>query len=879
MTRRTFIVHDRHAMRQWRMRAACASWNGLQVMTFGQAIARMVGGFAHEVDEEILRQAVQAALRDVRLAELARISDLPGMAGAVTGTLRRVWGAGIDLSARRSAHARIAEMARIEAAVLAALPPGSLCPAEMARRATTRLAHAPVLLGPVEIMGVPDLAPCWRPIMRALARHVPVQWHAGPRPAPAWLAGTDVAIVTTAPSTPRITCCSMATPHHEAIEAMRWARELMASGQARSEDIAIATASTGDYDASFLSLRADANFTVHFAHGLPITATRDGQAAAALADIVVRGLSRLRLHRLVSLTGADAPVLAVLPEGWMRVLGTAPLDTLDAWARLLSGLAAGDWPDDIDHAPALRALATLLHRGPEAAGEMGECLLAGRARAIWRAALAAGPAQSVDLTVEGMRLDDPTDACASIAWMPAGTLAASPRRFVRLLGLNSARWPRNAGEDRLLPDHIIPAMELDPLPIGAGDRQAFATIMATAGAQVILSRARRGNDGRLLGRSALLQDYPDETYLRRNRAPVHAYSETDRLTARRDEFARTPQACSATACWHDWLRPDITPHDGLIRANHPVIQAIMQRTQSASSLRMLLRNPLGFMWRYGLGLNTTDSRLSSLMPDAMAVGDLVHATMEHTLVLMTRDGQAARSDVHAIVEQALSDAARAWQHDHATPPQLLWHHLLDGVRTMACWGLRATRENATGCRSYAEVPFGGISAEPDRQAAWDTTIPVPVADTGFFINGYIDRLDLSANGRQAWVYDYKTGRAAGEGTVLKGGAELQRCLYAFAVQALLGPDVQVEATLLYLRDESALRLDDPRQALADLTICLRAARRTTLAGHALIGPDTGGDYDDMRLALPAGLAAYRSRKEAQANRILGDDAIAVWDAP
>ncbi|WP_029335709.1 PD-(D/E)XK nuclease family protein [Komagataeibacter europaeus] len=878
MTRRTIIVHDRHAMRQWRLKAARAGWNGLQVMTFGQAIARLAGGFAREVDEETLRQAVQAALSDVRLAELARISALPGMASAVTGTLRRVWGAGIDLSARSFAHARIAEMARVEAAVLAALPPGCLCPAEMAGRAIARLAHAPALLGPVEIMGMPDLAPCWRPAVQALARHVPVQWHAGPRPAPAWLADTDVVVVADAPSTPDITCCSAATPHHEAIEAMRWARALMASGQARPEDIAIATTGTGDYDASFLSLRADANFTVHFVHGLPITATRDGQAAAALADIVVRGLSRLRLHRLVSLMGADAPALADLPDGWMRVLGTAPLDTPDAWARLLAGLAAGDWPDGTDHAPVLRALADLLHRGPTAAVEMGERLLAGRARAIWRAALAAGPAQSVDLTVEGMRLDDTTDPCASITWMPAGSLAASPHRFVRLLGLNSAHWPRDAGEDRLLPDHIIPTTELNPLPIGAADRQAFATIMATAGAQVVLSRARRGNDGRLLGRSALLQGYPDETYLRRNRVPAHAYSETDRLTARRNEFVRTPQARSATACWHDWQRPDITPHDGLIRADHPVMQAIMQRTQSASSLRMLLRNPLGFMWRYGLGLNTTDTGQAGLMPDAMAVGDLVHATMEHALVLMTRDGQPGRDD-HAIVEQALSDAARAWQHDHATPPRLLWHHLLDGVRTMARWGLRATRENATDCRSYAEVPFGGIPADPGQQAAWDTTTPVPVADTGFFINGYIDRLDLSANGRRAWVYDYKTGRAAGEGTVLKGGAELQRCLYAFAVQALLGPDVQVEATLLYLRDESALRLDDPRQALADLTTCLRAARRTTLAGYALIGPDTGGDYDGMRLALPAGLAAYRSRKEAQANRILGDDAIAIWDAP
>lgn len=155
-------------------------------------------------------------------------------------------------------------------------------------------------------------------------------------------------------------------PHHEAIEAMRWARALMASGQAKPEEIAIATTSAGDHDASFLSLRADADFALHFVHGLPVTATRDGQAAAALADIVARGLSRLRLHRLVSLTGADSPMLTDLPEGWIRILGTAPLDTPDAWGRLLSGRSAGDWPDGMDHGPALRVLVDLLHRGPRA---------------------------------------------------------------------------------------------------------------------------------------------------------------------------------------------------------------------------------------------------------------------------------------------------------------------------------------------------------------------------------------------------------------------------------------------------------------------------------------------------------------------------------
>ena len=92
----------------------------------------------------------------------------------------------------------------------------------------------------------------------------------------------------------------------------------------------------------------------------------------------------------------------------------------------------------------------------------------------------------------------------SACWMPANALAASPRHFVRLLGLNSARWPRAVVEDRLLSDHIVPAAELDPLPVAAADRRDFATILATTEREIVLSRARRGEDGRLLGRSTLL---------------------------------------------------------------------------------------------------------------------------------------------------------------------------------------------------------------------------------------------------------------------------------------------------------------------------------------------------------------------------------------
>ena len=63
---------------------------------------------------------------------------------------------------------------------------------------------------------------------------------------------------------------------------------------------------------------------------------------------------------------------------------------------------------------------------------------------------------------------------------------------------------------------------------------------------------------------------------------------------------------------------------------------------------------------------------------------------------------------------------------------------------------------------------------------------VEIPGAGIFIQGHIDRLDLSGDGTRARVIDYKTGqlRAKMAEVVIKGGSELQRCLYAFAVKTL-----------------------------------------------------------------------------------------------
>lgn len=878
-SRSTLVVHGRLAVRECRLAAARDCRHGLQVMSFEQAAVRLAGGFVRPIDDESLSATIQAVLPATPMGELESIKSLPGMIDAAADTLHKAWRAGIDLAARVVDHPRLEAIAHLEAAVLDQLPAGMMRPVDIAAAAAGRVGHAAATIGPMEIVGLTELSPCWRPLLRALTAQIPVQWTAGPRSVPAWLEGTGVTVSRAPAQTPEISAVSAATAYHEAIEAMRWARSLLASGVSPSQ-IAIATASPADYDDHFLALRADANIDLHFVHGVRTVTTREGQAAAALADIVVRGLSQSRLRRLAALCRDTGP-FEVLPEGWLRVLPTdAPLSTTGAWNRLLARLTPEDWPDGEDHASALRTAVETLAKGPDAANEIGEVFLKGRALAIWRKALLARPAASIDATLETLKRDDGLEACVSVAWMPASALAASPRRFVRLLGLNSSRWPRGIAEDRLIPDHIIPTPVLDPLPVNLADRRDFETILATTAAEVVLSRARRNSDGRLLGRSPLLAGHGDETYLRRNATPIHAFSETDRLMARPQEFAADPQTVGAQGCWRDWRQAEITPHDGLVRADHPLVLAILGRTQSASSLRRLLRNPLGFVWVYAFGWREPQSSAEPLVLDALGIGDLVHMVLDRALRDLEAGSGLASADaetVEAAVARAAQAVAADWESERPVPPAVIWGRTLDDARVMAGRALSYGDDVLPGARAYGEVPFGGSEPKSDAKTPWDASAPVTIPDTGFNIAGYIDRLDISGDGKRALVRDYKTGRPPRGDIRLNGGRELQRCLYAFAVKSLLGDDVTISASLLYPREPVDLQLDDPEAVLAEFTGYLRAARTSLAEGAALPGPDTGGDYDDLAFALPANASAtYCKRKMPAAAERLGE-VTQVWE--
>lgn len=881
---------------------------GARVMPFEGLAARLAGGFLAPIEPQELSRAVGGVLDgegSVDLGDLEGIRALPGVRKTLADTLRKAWRAGLDLEARAAAHPRLAALARVEAAVLARLRPDQLRPADLVARALDRLRSAPEALreavGTVELRGFPDLERCWRPLLLELPTATAVAWDAGPFEPPPWLAGTGVAVRRADLKSPAVQTVSCATPRHEVVEALRWARALLANGRARPQDIAFAAASTAPFDDFMVSLAEEANLPVHFAHGRSALHTREGQAAAALADVLVRGLSQERVRRLVPRAGKPGSPLERLPDGWVSALPSeAPLRSAALWRRALAGKDKGDI------AAILLPVVELLERGPEAAHDAGELLLGGAARALWRRALAQAPGGALDRELSELRVAESVHPAAAIGWMPASSLASCPRPFVWLLGLNAQSWPRPSREDPLLPDRVLGGFALEEVSVSDADRRSFAAVAASSGSEVVRSFSRREARGRLLGVSPLVAgEAPELRY--RSRVPEHAMSEPDRLMARPGEFSVTPAAVAADDCWRAWRSPEITRHDGRVRPGHPAILGALARPQSAHSLVLLLRNPIGFMWDQALGMKAPEMEDEPVALDARGKGTLVHEILERSLLALERDreglggGDPPRALVERVVAREAAEVGERWAAETAVPPAMLWNATLRRAEAAALNALLFPLSPMPGRKSYAEVPFGGAKPRgASGDAPWDIAKPVPVPGTGLTIAGRIDRVDVSEGRSTARVVDYKSGKRradGGDAYVLRGGRELQRCLYAYAVKELLGGNPGIDAGLLYPSATPGVpeagrydTLHDPDGTLDRLTEALAAAADNLRNGLALPGVAAGarpnekkpsrvaeGERDDLAFALPVVPGTMLGPKKEAARALLGTTVASFWD--
>ena len=864
---RTVVVASKTAADAARVALARDGVNGVRVLTVAALASRLAGNFLSAVPWDELLEATHAAVSRApreKLGDLAGLADAPGMPRALARTLSGAWRA--DLALDAGAGERLATVARLEEAVVRVLPASRRRPRDLAALALERLPGS-AALGPVEFRSIGDLAPCWRRLVVGLSEVADVTWACGPRAVPEWLQASRASVATSPALDPVVTVESCATPRHEALEAMRWARRLLASGVPAGE-IAIAAADTGPYDDLITACAEEAGICVHFARGRRAVGSAPGQAAAALAELLERGPDVSGLRRLRALSRADGSPLRALPSGWASHVPCG----LRSGDALRASLEAAGAPAEVS-APLLAALEVVASGDAAAAGEL---LLSGAARDLWRRALRRGPAARLGAEVAEARLPDPNQAPVSVAWMGAAILASCPRRHVRLLGLDARSWPRRRREDPILPDHVLDGRRLDWRDPAEADRADFATIVATTSGTVECSYPRRDAGGREVMASDLLAGRPSARLLA-GRAPTTVVSESERLAARPAEFAASPHGVKAACCWRDWQSPVATPHDGLVRADHPAIARALRRPQSPASLTLMLRNPLGFLWRYVLGWRAPEEDADDVLDlDAAAFGSLVHQVLDAATKDLEAGPTLFAADDAAIrdaVRRAATGATSTWQSSRVAPPRATWSARVAKAEALAANALLFGPPPLPGGTARSEARFG---ARPSGDGA----AVVALDGTPFVLAGRIDRLDVSADGRAARVVDYKTGATIRADAVLDGGREIQRCLYARAATALLPSVETVEAALLYPRagGDGYRPLADPAETWMVLRAALDAAHGGLLGGRALPGPDAGERFDDMAIAMPAPCGSMLAAKKDAARPLLGE-ASRIWSEP
>ena len=835
-----------------RLEAARAGDVGGHIVTLPQLASYLAGGFVRPASTADVELAAREALVASGFAEITPIETLPGMVRAVVHTLKRLWRAGVSVEDHIGGHPRLADLAILDARIRAGLSGGARTAPDLVVAALARRHLFQRLVGALVLDHVHYLAPVWRPLIEALAAAVTVEWR-DCEPPVGW------SVVDAAPSPERppavIEAVSCAHPQAEAIEAMRWARKLIASGEARPDEIAIVAASPEAWDDSFLGLAKGATLPFHFSHGIPALCSTEGQTCAALVDVLVQRLSYDRVHRLLAHCAGRC---AALPEesGWplSGISPSAARTTLDQWRHACT-IAARGREDGYNRAAILDPVLVLLSEGVSAAALAGERLLPEGAAALWQIALRRAPAEALSFSLSAMRIADGKDPGVNIVWGPAGHLAGAPRPWMRLIGLTSRAWPRPRRDDPLLPDHIF-ALGADVSPSRPDqDRQRFAVITRGATAGLSFSYARRTPQGGAQAPSPLLPANIPMRRLARLRTPEHAFSESDRLQARPTDHRDDPQFARPVQCARARRARELSAWDGLVRSDHPAIAAALARVQSASSLRQLVRDPQAFVWRYALGWREMSQEAQTLSLDDRAFGDLVHRLLQLTVTDLEAGpgfGRAAPHEVEEAIGRASEQVSREWPAVRAAPPPMLWHHTLQKARHLALTALQLDEVFQPGTRSWTEVAFGDASA--GGTIPWDARAPVTGPGTSIAIRGRIDRLELTAADAAIRITDYKTGAAppnAGS-LVLAGGGELQRVLYAIAARSHL-PEAPIRADLIYLGDEAPKRhkLDGLATAMERVAAVLNQATALVQRGVSLPGPDEKERWNAYRLARPA----------------------------
>jgi hypothetical protein len=263
----------------------------------------------------------------------------------------------------------------------------------------------------------------------------------------------------------------------------------------------------------------------------------------------------------------------------------------------------------------------------------------------------------------------------------------------------------------------------------------------------------------------------------------------------------------------------------------------------------------------------------------------VHELLKRAVDTLEPDpgyGRATPVEIENALAAAVEAVAARWALERSIPPQLLWQHTLEAARQLAFKALTLDEPFRTGTRSWTELRFGEPELTGAGELPWDPQQPVRIPGTNVLLRGSIDRLDLTTVRNAVRVSDYKTGTEPrnADQIVFHRGTELQRVIYAAAVRQLLPEVSHIVARLIFLGTDPQPHphaLADVDAAIGEIATHITAASALLEQGVALPGPDAQENWNEFRLALPAGLTSYLELKRQSFSQALAP-ASRIWSA-
>ncbi len=227
-----------------------------------------------------------------------------------------------------------------------------------------------------------------------------------------------------------------------------------------------------------------------------------------------------------------------------------------------------------------------------------------------------------------------------------------------------------------------------------------------------------------------------------------------------------------------------TPYDGVFQDAAAIAalgqaHSLREKTLSASRLETYAACPLRYFYRYVLGLKILPEPERVFQMDPAEKGNLMHGVLEETLSRGAKEGWLKTRDAEKaghVLEEEAQKAFKQLEKEGMPGSPALWQWSQFIVRKDLERALGKVLED----KDWTPVDFEKGFGRPGQP---EVVFQTPQGT--FRLEGWMDRVDRSPDGKQLRVVDYKTGSKEGfKKDSVKDGTKIQMPLYLWACRTL-----------------------------------------------------------------------------------------------